>query len=196
MKPLSNYRQVLMWLCICPTDETVSKHQKMLCVAFSVFFNASSLSFIVASLTYFIESSSTDMGKLFFTFLQTIGVLGEMYMMAIAFILRQKITAMFDHLSEISETSKYTQNQKKKKHLRHNCQCNFSMHLDKNSDSFRFLAQTNKMCDWMWHIYFKYVLIGIIFFISIICIISVLISSMLNGSLNIYEHLFHPHQIM
>lgn len=70
----------------------------------------------------------------------------------------------------------------------------FNINLDKNEDSFHFLADANNTCEWMGSIYIKYVM-GIIAGIVTSCFISVIYSWLVNEHLNVKD-CFHIFQVM
>lgn len=191
MKPLPKYREILMWFCIYPAHENVTNHQKMLHIAFIVFINGTFLCFIASSITYFLENISTDVEKSLFALLEVAGIAGGLHKFSVAFILRKKITAMFERLSEICDASKYFLKSEKKT-LAKSMQLFFFKNLDKNSNSNRFLTEANRTCEWMWHIYFKCILVGIFLVIAMSCVLEVLICYMMYGSSDISKHLYHP----
>lgn len=70
----------------------------------------------------------------------------------------------------------------------------FSLNLDKNADSFRFLAQANNVSEWMWKIYFWCMIC--IFFGTLTIYMSFVLYCWLTHGRIIIDHLYRPFKVM
>lgn len=69
----------------------------------------------------------------------------------------------------------------------------FSFHIDKDDDSFRYLAEANNKGEWMWRILLKYIMAGFAVVTTITAIISVLMCFIMDGHFNTND-LYRPYK--
>lgn len=101
MKPLATNQRVLMWLNVCPVEESTSKRERDLYAAFSVGVFIVPLTVLAGSVLFFVQYWSIDLGQAFFAFFQIDVMIGFIYMAASVYALREKVTAIFKNLAEI-----------------------------------------------------------------------------------------------
>lgn len=73
--------------------------------------------------------------------------------------------------------------------------CIFILHLDKEEDSFNRLKQINRICEWMWPIFFKFVLAGYCVCTVITSIVSILYSYIAVGHFDT-NNVYYPYKFV
>lgn len=104
MQPLSTNQRVLMWLCVCLSEEGGKRSRYWEKWVHFVFFLSvvSILTFYVASsIAYFVTFSSDELKESLHGIYQATAVLTVLYMIFTALILRNKISTMFRKLEQI-----------------------------------------------------------------------------------------------
>lgn len=102
MKALETNRQVLIWLNVLPTDPATLERKKRAQQVFGplVFFiNCSGFAVDIAVLV--ISFSEHDLETFLFGLFQTIATINTLYMIIVAFILRDKLANFFAKLTNI-----------------------------------------------------------------------------------------------
>lgn len=113
MKPLVTNQRVLTWLNVCPVEETATKREKNLYFTFNVFILIIALGMMIGSVLFLIKYWSIDLEAALLAFFQISVMFGFLYMTLTAYVLRQKITAIFTNLTDIfneSNCSLFTKN--------------------------------------------------------------------------------------
>lgn len=101
IKPLETNRRVLIWLCMFLPDETASKREKLTYIVFTVCGVCTILSMLAASVTFFVKFVSIDLEESLYALVKISAYLCLTYMMIVVFILRHKISDIFEKLSTI-----------------------------------------------------------------------------------------------
>lgn len=107
MKSLKTCRGVLTWLYLCPSDKlNESMGEKEMHIIFgSSIFLANFLNVIVSA-AFFVKYISTDLEECLYSLFEIVGFLGMVYVILIAFSLRNKIFAIFESLDTIYDKCK------------------------------------------------------------------------------------------
>lgn len=105
MQPLKTNQQVLTWLCIYPIDKSSSKQMACEYIIFSWIIFTLNLCAFVSPVQFIIKFVSTDLESCVFALFQVSATANVVYMTIIAFLLREKITAIFTGLSIIYAAS-------------------------------------------------------------------------------------------
>lgn len=71
----------------------------------------------------------------------------------------------------------------------------FLLKLDQNEDSFAFLIEANNKSEWLWSVYFKYLMGGFFANMMVAAIISGALCYILSGHLDV-DILYHPYKLM
>lgn len=197
MKPLPSIQRRLVWLCIHPAEESATNRQQVAYIIFAVVIFAGKLFIFVTSLAFCWKFISIDSERCMLAFMPMAAAFGSAYIMTNTIIrLREKTATVFKDLMIIYENSKclwkcFTSNNYQNELYESNILLNDS---DETESSFRFLAQANKICEWLGTIYFKYTI-----FLGIIIIITGLASVLycwLTSNNLMGDNLFHPLPIM
>jgi len=106
MKILVANHRVLMWLSLCPADESSSIKTKLLYsfVGLSLFITI--VSFLVCSGVFFFKIIMIDLEEGLYAFAQIVAISSTTYMTITAFLLRDQINSIFKSLSTIYDESK------------------------------------------------------------------------------------------
>lgn len=198
MKPLETNRQVLTWLCILPADETAGKFKKWICIAFSCSLITTSVCGFISSSAFMLKFWSTNLIDCLYALFQVAANVSALYMMMIAYNLRHKVAALFDRLTEIYYASKkfvkYHWNLEDPLEYSQNTSMGFAFlshswqfvcfNLDSNETSFRFLAKANSESEWIWSIYFKVVMAGVVMDNLFTCTFSAIVCGMKYDTFN------------
>lgn len=106
MKPLAKIRRLLTWFCACPPDENTRKIQKLIYIILSVILVVSILSSGTASVAFFVKFVAIDLGQSLYAVFVLIGNVTEINVISVSLYYRQKIGAVFRHLSEMYKARK------------------------------------------------------------------------------------------
>lgn len=102
MEPLPTTHQCLIWLRICPADESSSRWQKLLHIIFAMIALSVLICTCISSLTFGLKFISIDVAKSLFAFMIVTSEFTVIYMALVGmFLLRHKIDAIFKDLSKI-----------------------------------------------------------------------------------------------
>lgn len=106
MEPLVTAKQMLIWLCICPSPKSSSKSTKIAHILCTILvFMGNVLGTITHSMFLF-KLSSIDVKGSVFSFMGATGFAGMIYVMITAFSFRYQVRAILDQLSIIYDTRK------------------------------------------------------------------------------------------
>lgn len=103
---LNVLKRVMMWLCILPPDESSSKRMKIAYVFFGALVFSSLFIIQFSYYAFFLKFISIDKVESFYVLFCGIGSSGTVYVFVIAYHKRDKITALFEKISKIHESSK------------------------------------------------------------------------------------------
>lgn len=106
MQPLVTIKRILMWMCMTPPEASTSEWRKKQYFVFAHTVLFLFLFMLMAHVAYVVKFFATDLPGCLFAFMSVCGFGGIIYIMISAFIMRQKINGVFDHLTEIYENSK------------------------------------------------------------------------------------------
>lgn len=106
MTLLATTQQVLTWLGIVPTDESVGKWKKLFYTGLSSSILVVIVSHVIASAIFFWKFHSMDLEVSLYTFYQVASWTSAVYIFVAAFVLRQQFIAIFVGLSDIYRASK------------------------------------------------------------------------------------------
>lgn len=106
MVPLAIHKRVWTWLCVYPIDESTSKWKKLVYIIFTLVILAANLSIIPASVAFAMKFVSTDLEGSLHALFQITACTGIIFAMFSGFILRHKISTIFEQLTEIYNRSK------------------------------------------------------------------------------------------
>lgn len=99
MEPLVTNRRCLIWISVCPADESSNRWQKLAYVIFSLIILAMLLFGITASAVFCWKFVSIDLGRSVFSFVVVAAEFTAIYLALVGMILlRHKIGAVFDNL--------------------------------------------------------------------------------------------------
>lgn len=107
MKPLKTCQRVLMWFCVCPTNEAITKSEKMAHKILTFFLVASIMSIFVSCSIYFWKFVLIDLEEALNAVYQNAGLFSALYMFVVVYLSRPQINAIFDDLSEIYRKSEF-----------------------------------------------------------------------------------------
>lgn len=114
METLTTNRRMLTWLSICSANETQSKWNKSIYIAFSLAAIAIEVIGFSSSLVFFLKNVSSDINAALFAFMQMIAMLGTIYAYISALVSHYKIREMIQHLVDIYVES----NENRSNHLK------------------------------------------------------------------------------
>lgn len=206
MMPLETSENVLKWLCVYSPDESSSKWKKRAYVATGLSVFLANVTGLVVSVVFFMKFVSTDLGSSLHALFQIAGLVNAIYGTIVIQFSRQKIAKVFDHLSIIYDESEITLYLKFQIQLSIRNLIKFrlfeytfdihqlSLILDRNADSFRYLAQANNKSEWLWKLFFKFVFVFALT-IAILSAASVSVCLIINGNFD-SNRLFHPYRIV
>lgn len=106
MEPLEINRQILTWLCLYSWDESTSKKKKVAIIIFTLSVFIANLCGVVASIVFFKRAFSVDMESCLYSIYQIAAFSNCIYVMIVAFFLRNRISDIFRRISDIQHTSK------------------------------------------------------------------------------------------
>lgn len=104
MNPLRTIQLTLIWCCFC-FDETSTKWQKLVRVAFITSCIISMNLGVLSSVVFFIKHVSTNLEDALYALGQILGVTFIIYAILVLCISRRKIYENFQHLSDIYNKS-------------------------------------------------------------------------------------------
>lgn len=107
MKALDTNRRVLVWLCMCRSDEEATKREKIARIVFTLTNNLSLFSLAAGSVVFICENIAADFESSLFAFCQLCGVFGLLFMIMCGFVLRHQIADIFVSLQNIYDEGEY-----------------------------------------------------------------------------------------
>lgn len=107
MEPLATNRQVLIWLYMCPADESASRWQKIAHTISAMFALLGLICVFIACTAFIWKYVSIDVGRCIFAIMFLAAESTATYMALVGMVsMRQKIGRIFDDLSTIYKDSK------------------------------------------------------------------------------------------
>lgn len=106
MEPLKTTQQILIWLCMCPAEESSSVVKKAANTTISLIIFAINFGCTISGFMYFFVFRSTDLKGCLFAFMASSATLVVLYTMTSAYFMRYKIKQLFVKLSIICCGSK------------------------------------------------------------------------------------------
>lgn len=100
-------KQMLIWLCICPSAKFTSKSKKIAHIIFAAMIFTGHMGGTISHLAFFLKFRSTDLEGAVFSFMGAGAFSGILYVTMTVFLLRYQICAIFDELSIIYSARKY-----------------------------------------------------------------------------------------
>lgn len=188
MQPLATTLQMMMWLCMCPVDDTTTRRQHFAYVAHTLAILIICLIGITTGLAYCITFISIDFDGAVFGFMAAIAEFGIIYALIAAIKMRHEIEHIFTGLSSIYKSSKFQ----------------FYGHLnifvderfwndpftDENQVTFRYLVRANSTSERICAFYLKYVVV-ILIAAAITSVLSVCFGYVTQGKLD-FDRLYRP----
>lgn len=105
MRPLITSQRMLIWLCLCPGDENISKRDKFHHILFTFTLYVIAIITFACSAAHFSMYLRIDLEKSLYSLFQISAVISVTYTTITVFFLRHKIAAIFMNLSEIYKAS-------------------------------------------------------------------------------------------
>lgn len=106
MKPLKTLKQMLVWICVCQPNKITSKWKKRAFFANLLAGITIIMAAGTASLLFFLKFISIDLESSLDSLYPAAAGFGLAYTLLMAYLLRHKMNAIFDDLSNIYDTSK------------------------------------------------------------------------------------------
>lgn len=203
-KPLELSRQILIWLCMCPPDMQTSSWQKVVYALFTLTVFSATVSTLVASVIFFLEFVLVDLAESLHGFANGIASIGLCHLMIVAFILRYKISFIFEQLSTVYSSGKYYNWEVWKKsdfgfHILRLCPNNNNLIDFRNAYHLGsvvhlpFMIEANNKSKWLCILYYKFMWAAFLSTMSIV-IVSVIYCYIVNGTYEI-NHFYHPFKL-
>lgn len=101
MKPIERIREIFTWLCLKSFDETITFGWKALYTLCGSTVFLSNVYALITSVGFFLKFLSVDVEECLFTLFQIFGYLGVIYATVAIFLQRDKITKIFQTLTDI-----------------------------------------------------------------------------------------------
>lgn len=144
-----------------------NKTSKQAYVLFTMIITLVLMSCLISSIVHCSTFLSIDLEKSLYSLLQIASTASMLYVLVVGFLFRLKITTIIQQLSEIFEKP-------------------LDMEVLVNADNY---------CEWMWNIYFKFMLNGYNIFILVTSAMSVFFSQWINKKFNT-KYLYHPFKLV
>lgn len=106
MIPLTTHQRAWSLLCVHRVENSAPNHKKHNKI-FLFFVFTAHLAVIITSTVFAIRNARIDSKGSLHALLHLTAFMGMAYVLVIAFIIRDKITKLFEHLTEIHTTSKH-----------------------------------------------------------------------------------------
>lgn len=172
---------------MCPADRSSNTLRKMAYISYTSTVLITSLVCFTASVAFCWKYFFTDFDGSMLAIMTAVQYFGLIYTFIVAILMHHKAEHIFTSLSTIYTTRKCESFDLKKKRKKNNMICwnldYLRWKLDENRVAYQFLARANNTSEWLWTLYFKYVAVSIIGFIST-SLLSVLYSYSIRGDLN------------
>lgn len=107
MQPLATTRLMMMWLSMCPADESTTVRQKTVYVAHTWAVFMLNLFGFVANMVFIFKNVSIDFDGAMFAIMGAIGQVGLIYVHVVAIQMCRQIGNIFTSLSTIYENCKF-----------------------------------------------------------------------------------------
>lgn len=107
MEPLPTTRRMMVWLCMCPANESATHRQNVGYIAHTLVVLIICLISITTGLAYCLKFISIDFDGAIFGFMAAIAEFGIIYELIVALGMRYHIANIFTSLSTIYKTSKF-----------------------------------------------------------------------------------------
>lgn len=154
MEPIETVKQMLIWLCVCPSPKSASKSAKLAHLAFTVFVFSGNIGGAITHGFFLFKFGATDLKGSIFSFMGSTGFSAILYVMIILSSMGHQITSILGQLSIIYKTRKKS-SLGKWHHFEIYLNWTFS---DENSNTFEFLRRANDTSEWICKFYIKYVM--------------------------------------
>lgn len=99
-------QRVLVWLLMCPSDETLNKWNKIAHLIFSLAIFLSNFWCVMVHLVYFMKFSTIDLEKSLYAAMYSIFISGIVFITIFMIAFRQKISNLLKTLSNMYHSSK------------------------------------------------------------------------------------------
>lgn len=106
MKPLTTNHQVMIWLCMCPADESASKKKRMIYVAFTFIVIAITVLCLLSCIVFIVKYLATDLESCLYVVFQVFAQTSILNEILVGLFMRHQIGAIFTKLSRIYIASK------------------------------------------------------------------------------------------
>lgn len=192
MEPLVTARRILTWLSMYPAEKSSNKWKRIVYTAFSLILVVCALCEFVSLLTFILKYISINFEECLFTLVVCIAFINIIYAMITSFFSRHLIPSIFEELtliheaSELCDWSNYIYTAFRLKILRFILNSNADFSTVATDD---FLCQADKLCEFIWTVYFKLQIIYIVSVTSAVCA-SILSCWLIYGHLDV-DNLFH-----
>lgn len=190
MKPLETNQRVLTWLCGVRPNESDKNGKNISHIILTLSIILVHLLAVISSVVFIYRNVSVNLEETLFSLLYNVGNSSALYQSVAIILLKDKLTEIFERLSKVYDKSK-------KKHFIDKVMRshNIFFNLDKTSESFHLLKETNEKCESAWTIFFKYILGGFAISTAINATISVLYCYTTNGYFDV-KHVYYPYRFM
>lgn len=108
MKPLELHQKIMTWIFIVPNAKSNSKFQTVLFATFGCIAIVSQVFAVATSFAYFIKFLSIDIEQSLYTTFQITACASAAYVFILACFSRHQIQSLFEHLTAICDTCKYS----------------------------------------------------------------------------------------
>lgn len=106
MEPIETVKQMLIWLCVCPSPKSASKSAKLAHLAFTVFVFSGNIGGAITHGFFLFKFGATDLKGSIFSFMGSTGFSAILYVMIILSSMGHQITSILGQLSIIYKTRK------------------------------------------------------------------------------------------
>lgn len=104
MQPLATTRRMMTWLSMCTADGLSNASRKMACVAFTLAISILNVMGLIASLVFSVKFFFIYFDGAVLAMMSIFGVIGAIYFLISAILMRQQIDNIFTSLSVIYNT--------------------------------------------------------------------------------------------
>lgn len=107
MEPLLTNQRVMMWLCMCPANESTSKSKIMIYTGCTFIVVTVTSLCLLFSGSFVVNYLSIDFERSLYAVFQVSGEAAMLNLIFVGFFMRNRINAIFTQLSEIYVASKH-----------------------------------------------------------------------------------------
>lgn len=193
MKPLVTNKKVLVFLCVCPPDKSMSVGSRAICIISSLIIFILNASVVEVHFSYFLTFVSINLADSLYALMYGIAFCAPVYGMISTLFVRKQFGGIFKKLSAIYRASKCCNSFLQQLFTIHYFDT-FRFNLDEKHASFRFLAQANLLSEWMWT-YFFLMMIGSAIITVVMTLVSIVMCRLINGNIEV-EQLYHVYLVM